>query len=126
MRKEAPRRSEWDPLLLVSQVSEQSFIHTKKLSRKYEQILALQALHYVTLGILVPPFLMFLADSSSLYYEGGPWNVGMVMDWRELAGRPTVHGLHGAQHRGWVPFQPKLTGDWKTDHSMDNMLRTSG
>jgi hypothetical protein len=48
---------------------------------------------------------MFFCEPLSLRYEGGPWNVGMVMDWREMAGRPTVHGLHGASHRGWVPFE---------------------
>lgn len=57
--------------------------------------------------------LMIFAEPNSLDYEGGPTNVGkcllldigrsvlrilltllgMVMDWRQLAGKPTVHAL---------------------------------
>ena len=30
---------------------------------------------------------------------------GMVMDWREMAGWPTVHGLSGDDRRGWSAFR---------------------
>lgn len=53
----------------------------------------MQTLHYLTLAILIPPMLMIFAEPNSLDYEGGPTNVGMVMDWRQLAGKPTVHAL---------------------------------
>ncbi|GJE93849.1 hypothetical protein PsYK624_100130 [Phanerochaete sordida] len=61
----------WDPVLIVS------------------QIISLQTLHYVTLAVLLPPLLALFAESSSLEYEGGAANVGMIMDWRHMAGRPT-------------------------------------
>lgn len=71
---------------------------------------------------------MIFAEQKSLEYEGGPLSVGVIMDWREMAGRPTVHGLHGAQHRGWAPFEhaPNGSTGWRMDHSHDNDLRMSG
>ena len=35
------------------------------------QIIALQALHYVTLSFLVPPLLVMLAEHGLLDYQGG-------------------------------------------------------
>ncbi|KAI0351312.1 hypothetical protein OH77DRAFT_1498579 [Trametes cingulata] len=67
----------WDPILIIS------------------QIIALQTLHYVTLSLLVPPLLVMFAEPVSLEYEGGAANVGMIMDWREMAGRPTTRALPG-------------------------------
>ncbi|KAF9814329.1 hypothetical protein IEO21_05172 [Rhodonia placenta] len=61
----------WDPVLLIS------------------QIVTMQTLHYLTMALLVPPLLIIFADSRALDYDGGAANVGMIMDWRELAGRPT-------------------------------------
>ncbi|KAI0924342.1 hypothetical protein AcW2_005245 [Taiwanofungus camphoratus] len=71
------KSSGWDPVLLIS------------------QIVAMQTLHYLTLSILVPPMLSVFAESSSLEYEGGAANVGMVMDWREMAGRSTSRTSQG-------------------------------
>jgi hypothetical protein len=68
---------------------------------------SLQTLHYLTLCIISPPLLAAFADTASLNYEGGATSVGMlhepllppfgftefqgmIMDWREMAGRPTV------------------------------------
>ncbi|EJU03884.1 hypothetical protein DACRYDRAFT_115188 [Dacryopinax primogenitus] len=59
----------WDPLLLLS------------------QIIILQTLHYLTLALLLPPLLSLLTDSEYLQYLGGRGTVGMVLDWREMAGR---------------------------------------
>ncbi|KAF5379516.1 hypothetical protein D9615_006520 [Tricholomella constricta] len=74
----APKRNtNWDPILLIS------------------QIVSIQTLHYLTLSILVPPLLSFFAETTSLSYEGGAASIGMIMDWREMAGRPTVRGIHG-------------------------------
>ncbi|KAI0765612.1 integral membrane protein S linking to the trans Golgi network-domain-containing protein [Trametes elegans] len=67
----------WDPVLIIA------------------QIIALQTLHYVTLSLIVPPLLVMFAESGSLEYEGGAANVGMIMDWREMAGRPTTRALPG-------------------------------
>ncbi|KAI0640691.1 integral membrane protein S linking to the trans Golgi network-domain-containing protein [Trametes meyenii] len=67
----------WDPVLIIS------------------QIIAVQTLHYVTLSVLIPPLLVMLAEPGSLEYEGGAANVGMIMDWREMAGRPTTRALPG-------------------------------
>ncbi|KAF8957142.1 integral membrane protein S linking to the trans Golgi network-domain-containing protein [Flammula alnicola] len=67
--------SNWDPVLLLS------------------QIFSMQTLHYLTLSVIVPPLLATFAESSSLNYEGGAASVGMIMDWRQMAGQPTVIGM---------------------------------
>lgn len=84
--------STWDPVLIIS------------------QIFSLQALHYLTLSLLIPPLLWVFAEPNALSYEGGPANVGMVMDWREMAGWPTVHGLAGDDRRGWSVFRGAYSG----------------
>lgn len=83
----------------------------------------MQSLHYLTLSICVPPLLRLFAEPTSLNYEGGAANVGsyiqidsvgashiffegMVMDWREMAGRPTVRGMQGEER--WSAY----TGAW--------------
>ena len=35
---------------------------------------------------------------------------GMVMDWREMAGWPTAHGLRGDDRRGWGVFRGAYSG----------------
>ncbi|EIW59926.1 uncharacterized protein TRAVEDRAFT_122124 [Trametes versicolor FP-101664 SS1] len=67
----------WDPVLIIA------------------QIISLQTLHYVTLSLLIPPLLVMFAEPGPLEYEGGAANVGMIMDWREMAGRPTTRALPG-------------------------------
>ena len=37
--------------------------------------------------------------------------LGMVMDWREIAGYPTVHGLAGDDRRGWSVFRGAYSSD---------------
>jgi len=59
------------------------------------QIVAMQTLHYVTLAVLIPPLLMIFAKPDALEYEGGAASVVMIMDWREIAGRPTSHISQG-------------------------------
>lgn len=54
------------------------------------QIVALQACHYLVLCLITPPLLYLFADPVSLSLEGGPSNVAMVMDWRELVGKATI------------------------------------
>ncbi|SNX87409.1 uncharacterized protein MEPE_06119 [Melanopsichium pennsylvanicum] len=53
------------------------------------QILSFQTLHYLILATLVPPMLAIFADTESLMFEGGPTQIGMIFDWRQIAGRPT-------------------------------------
>lgn len=53
------------------------------------QILSLQTLHYLILATLLPPFLAIFAETNSLMFEGGPTQIGMVFDWKQLAGKPT-------------------------------------
>ncbi|KZS94756.1 hypothetical protein SISNIDRAFT_473800 [Sistotremastrum niveocremeum HHB9708] len=79
------RISGWDPVLLIS------------------QIVTLQTLHYLTLSIITPPILYLFANRDTLLHEGGAWSVGMVMDWREMAGRTTFE-----HQRGWTPFEDPL------------------
>ncbi|KAK0202347.1 integral membrane protein S linking to the trans Golgi network-domain-containing protein [Desarmillaria ectypa] len=59
--------SNWDPLLLIS------------------QIVSMQTLHYLTLSLIVPPLLSLFADPKALEYHGGGASVGMIMDWREMS-----------------------------------------
>jgi hypothetical protein len=59
-------------------------------------MVTLQALHYLTLGILVPALLDTFANTAELTYEGGPASVVMIMDWRELAGRPVAYAFNAA------------------------------
>ncbi|KAF8888070.1 integral membrane protein S linking to the trans Golgi network-domain-containing protein [Infundibulicybe gibba] len=98
--------SNWDPVLLISQESRNA-------------IVSMQTLHYLTLCIFTPPLLSFFAESTSLTYEGGASNVGMVMDWREMAGRPTVRGMHGGERWSsitWAWSEGKKVGfGWRED-----------
>ncbi|EPQ27110.1 uncharacterized protein PFL1_05392 [Pseudozyma flocculosa PF-1] len=57
--------------------------------RILSQIISLQALHYLVLSVLIPPLLALFSSQTQLTFEGGPTQVGMVLDWRELAARPT-------------------------------------
>ena len=95
-----------------------------KLDETPFQIIALQAAHYLVLCLFTPLLLYLFAEKGSLEYEGGALNVGMIMDWREMAGRPTVHGLHGVQHRGWTPFED--ASNTRMNHSHDNDIRLAG
>ncbi|KAI8985639.1 integral membrane protein S linking to the trans Golgi network-domain-containing protein [Trametes punicea] len=80
----------WDPALIIA------------------QIIALQTLHYVTLSVLIPPLLVMFAEPGSLEYEGGAANVGMIMDWRVMAGRPTTRALPG--EGPWKSLNPVWSG----------------
>jgi hypothetical protein len=41
-----------------------------------------------------------------------------------MAGRPTVHGLHGDLHRGWAPFElPPSSASNDTGITYNNKLR---
>ncbi|KAF9224136.1 hypothetical protein BS17DRAFT_795655 [Gyrodon lividus] len=84
------RQTSWDPVLLVS------------------QIISMQTLHYLTLSVLIPPLLAVFAEPSSLTYEGGAANVGMIMDWREMASRPTVRGMQGEER--WSSYYGAWSG----------------
>ncbi|GFZ42494.1 hypothetical protein JCM24511_00209 [Saitozyma sp. JCM 24511] len=53
-------------------------------------IISLQTFHYLTLSIITPPLLAGLTSPSLLTYSGGPSTVSHVLDWREMAGRPTI------------------------------------
>ncbi|GAA5960710.1 hypothetical protein JCM8115_001806 [Rhodotorula mucilaginosa] len=64
----------WDPVLIIS------------------QIVALQALHYLFLSLVLPPILSVFCTTPSLDYEGGSTSIALAMDWRAFTGR-TVSGL---------------------------------
>lgn len=61
----------WDPLRIVA------------------QIVAMQCVHYILLAAFVPPLLSIFTHTAALRFEGGPAQVGMLIDWRELASQPT-------------------------------------
>lgn len=52
-------------------------------------MVAIQAAHYIFLAALVPPLLAIFTEPAPLRFEGGPAQVGMIIDWREMASRPT-------------------------------------
>ncbi|EPQ56198.1 hypothetical protein GLOTRDRAFT_110702 [Gloeophyllum trabeum ATCC 11539] len=84
----------------------------------------MQTLHYLTLSLITPPLLAVFADPDSLEFEGGAANVGMIMDWRQMTGRPTAQadtwGL-GSWSGGRKLDEsagsslPMLEGGWKAD-----------
>ncbi|PFH50951.1 hypothetical protein AMATHDRAFT_60136 [Amanita thiersii Skay4041] len=99
--------SHWDPILLIS------------------QIVSMQSLHYLTLSILVPPLLSIIAEPISLNYEGGAANVGMIMDWREMAGRPTVRWAYGSERWNsytWVWSSGEKVGHGWTEDQWDGKI----
>ncbi|GAA5948864.1 hypothetical protein JCM3765_003934 [Sporobolomyces pararoseus] len=64
----------WDPVLIIS------------------QIVAFQAIHYLTLALILPLFLSIFASTDLLSYEGGSSSISLAMDWRAFTGR-TVSGI---------------------------------
>ncbi|KAG7096831.1 hypothetical protein E1B28_004240 [Marasmius oreades] len=87
----------------------------------HTQIVSLQTSHYLILCLLVPLLLNTFAEPVSLTYEGGVANVGMIMDWREMAGRPTVPAIYDAERFGsylysWAWNGGKIVGySWRED-----------
>ncbi|CAO1621621.1 unnamed protein product [Parajaminaea phylloscopi] len=54
------------------------------------QLLSVLPLHYLVLCIFIPPSLsVFSNNHAALNFEGGPAQVGMILDWRELGSRRT-------------------------------------
>lgn len=98
----------FDALLLVSQASKPQ-PRNAPYSQRPKQIISLQSLHYVTLSVILPPLLVLCTDPIPLtYHHGGPATVGMVMDWREMAGRPTSGP--GVGDGSWNPFASSWDG----------------
>ncbi|WVQ74710.1 hypothetical protein IAR50_004314 [Cryptococcus sp. DSM 104548] len=94
----------WDPLLIIC------------------QIISLQTIHYLTLSTLVPPFLSTLTSPSLLTYAGGPSTVSHIMDWRELAARPTVHKVSFPGVEGWK----KIKGAWAGGKKVGSNVEEEG
>ncbi len=73
------------------------------------KIISIQSLHYLTLCAVLPPLLYVFTNPVSLwYYNGGAATVGMIMDWREMASRPTVG--RGVSSGGWNFFESAWSG----------------
>ncbi|BGP17564.1 hypothetical protein JCM10213v2_005597 [Rhodosporidiobolus nylandii] len=70
----------------------------------WDPIVSLQALHYLTLALLLPILLSILANRDLLAYEGGASSIGMAMDWRAFTGA-TVSGIPASR-----ALQPGLVG----------------
>ncbi|KAK4050670.1 hypothetical protein OIV83_003396 [Microbotryomycetes sp. JL201] len=62
----------WDPILIIS------------------QIVSLQALHYLTLALIMPLIVTAFANPTLVAEEGGASSVSIVMDWREFTGQSTA------------------------------------
>lgn len=80
----ALRAGGWDPVLLVSQVrviARRLRSAARLRPARWVQIILLQTVHYLALSVLTP------------FAAGGAPAVGLVMDWRELAG--AVDLAHG-------------------------------
>jgi hypothetical protein len=74
-------------------------------------------LHYLTLSLLTPPLLASLTSPALLTYSGGPSTVSHILDWRELAARPTISSssfshLAGANLESAAEGWGKLRGAW--------------
>ena len=91
----------WDPVLIISQVrpsphplslAEEGTSSSILTKSPYWQIVALQALHYLFLSLVLPPILSVFCTTPSLDYEGGSTSIALAMDWRAFTGR-TVSGL---------------------------------
>lgn len=90
------------------------------------QIISLQSLHYLTLSLILPPLLYTFTDSrASIYTHGGSVTVGMVMDWREMAGRSTLQSPSSAssfvesatnQFWSWLPSKKDDNAFWFLGH----------
>ncbi|KAF8642999.1 hypothetical protein AX16_009244 [Volvariella volvacea WC 439] len=80
----------------------------------------MQTLHYLTLSLFIPPLLSYFAEPTALAYEGGAANVGMVMDWREMAGRPTVRGIQGGEW--WNAYAGAWSGGKKVGFTWQEHL----
>ena len=65
----------------------------------HSQIVGLQACHYLVLCLITPPLLVLFANPLALELEGGPANVAMVMDWREMTGRAVLDDRIGEYTR---------------------------
>ncbi|CDS01088.1 hypothetical protein [Sporisorium scitamineum] len=98
--------------------------------RILSQIASFQTIHYLILATFLPPFLAIFAETSSLMFEGGPTQVGMIFDWRQIAGRPTYDwsvpkalgesawtedGLEDAQATE-VNIDPAVLVNWNLDN----------
>lgn len=91
------------------------------------QIISLQSLHYLTLSFILPPLLYTFTNSQAISYtHGGSATVGMVMDWREMAGRSTLTPTSLAdsvtsQFWSWIPSSSSTTRSrdtyWFLGHS---------
>ena len=109
------------------------------------KIVSIQTIHYIALSVFIPPLLSLFAEQSSLNYEGGAANVGtapclglsrtgsdseylgftgMVMDWREMAGRPTFQGWDREDR--WDGYGGSWSGDRELDHKGANDQQWSG
>ncbi|GAA5889556.1 hypothetical protein JCM6882_007069 [Rhodosporidiobolus microsporus] len=64
----------WDPVLIIS------------------QIVSLQALHYLTVAVILPVLLSIFANRDLLKYEGGASSIAMAMNWKAFTGA-TVSGV---------------------------------
>lgn len=88
----------WDPILILSQVRASLLRPRQHLANEPTppspwgppQIVSLQALHYLSLSLLLPPLLSLFASPTLLSYEGGAASISMIMDWREFSGLSTV------------------------------------
>lgn len=82
------------------------------------QIISMQAIHYLFLALITPPLLNAFSSSSLLAYSGGASTVGHILDWREMASRPTIPGSLTGSGVGAVGLDSaasgwgKLRGAW--------------
>lgn len=118
-----PRQSSWDPVLIVSQVypSSLSCKLLMPVARSYPCRLCITSLFL----FLFPPCLPSLRSQplscmkvappmlvrnffSQFPCQGCSASLGMVMDWREMAGRPTVRGVQGEER--WSSYYGAWSG----------------
>lgn len=87
-----------------------------------EQILSLQALHYLVLALILPSSLALLTfNKYALDFQGGVASLSLMLDWREIAGDPIVDG---GRAWPWNRYKVQATGH-DLDFLRDANLNTS-
>jgi len=96
MARERRQKTDWDPVRIVS------------------QIIGLQVVHYIVLCLLTPLLFFFFSNEHSLRHGESFFNLSIFMDWREMAGKQTMHEVPGAQHH---PFEHSSNNTSSDTHS---------
>jgi hypothetical protein len=79
------------------------------------------------MSLVLPP-LVALTNPTLLAYSGGPSTVGHILDWREMASRPTLpsSAFHGLLDFSASESLSKLRGAWAGGKNVGEVIDESG